>query len=136
MRVINSLIAHLIEDTIETKIGDFYFFKNFIIAEFKEGSHVSYIEFEDVMELGEAKYQLRPVGFISNRIHSYSINLIDMFENSVILISVKAYAVVYYNEKTLNILGLEDKFFSIPRPRFDNLIEATDWVNSELQKYK
>ncbi|MEO8933997.1 MAG: hypothetical protein ABI295_06780 [Xanthomarina sp.] len=133
MKVINSPIAHLIEEMIVSKIGVFYFFKDFIIAEFNEGSHVSYYECEDVMERGGNKYQLKPIGFISNRINSYSINVIDVFQNSLFLTNVKAYAIVYYSEITRNILEMEDQYFSIPRPRFDNLIQASHWIQNEIR---
>lgn len=130
----NSPISHLVQDTISTKIADFYFLENFIIAEFKEGSHVSFDEFEEVMELGKEKYQSKPIGFISNRIHSYSVNLIDMFKNSQFLNNITAYAIVYYNDVTRKILDLEDQYFYIPRQRFNNLVEAVAWVEKNKTK--
>lgn len=133
MKVVNSSITHLIEDTIASKIGDFYFFKDFIIAEFKEESHVSFAQFEDIMEMGKEKYNSKPVGFISNRINSYSVNLIDMFENSNFSNYLSAYAIVSYSEVTTKVLDLEDHYFSIPRKRFNNLIEAANWIQDELE---
>ncbi|MCX7549807.1 hypothetical protein [Xanthomarina sp. F2636L] len=140
MKVINSPIKHLIEDTIHLKTGDFYFFKDFIIAEFKEGSHISFNEFEEVMELGKKKYKLEndklnsvPIGFISNRIHSYSVDLIDMFKNSKFTNQLSAYAIVSYSEVTRKFLSLEDQYFVIPRQKFNNLLEAVDWVESEIK---
>ena len=133
MKVIDSPMAHLIEDTIVCSIGDFYFFRDFIVAEFNEGSHVSYHEFEEVMELGDRKYQKKSVGFISNRVNSYSINVLNMFQNSAYLTSVKAYAIVCYNNVTQNVLEMEDHYFSVSRPRFTNLITAVAWVQNEIR---
>lgn len=113
------------------KIGDFHFFENIIIAEFKEGSHVTFNKFKEIVELKNETHIGMPQAFISNRIYSYSVDLMDILSNSKNLKFLSAYVIVSYNHLTNKVIELEDAYFSFPRKKFKTLEEAVTWVRSE-----
>ncbi|MDX1316034.1 MAG: hypothetical protein R3262_00695, partial [Xanthomarina gelatinilytica] len=72
-----------------------------------------------------------PQFFISNRIYSYSVDLMDILSNSKNLKFLSAYVIVSYNHLTNKVIELEDAYFSFPRKKFETLEEAVTWVRSE-----
>lgn len=131
MKTLKSSFASEIDATVSLKIGDFHFIENMIIAEFKEGSHVTFNKFNEVLELKNETHNGMPQVFISNRIYSYSVDLMDILSNSKNLKFLSAYVIVSYNHLTNKVIELEDAYFSFPRKKFQTLEEAVTWVRSE-----
>ncbi|WP_338733860.1 hypothetical protein [Mangrovimonas cancribranchiae] len=128
MKVLESPIAKHVEATYCLEIGDFHFFENYLIAEFKQGVCVSFNDLKEVYDLLLDYYKGDTYGFISNRINSYSIDVIDMNRHFEKLNQISAYAIVTYNLNTKRVLAVEDYYFNLKRERFTSLLEASNWV--------
>lgn len=133
MNVLQSPFAHKVEATISLDIGNFYFFENYIIAEFNEGKHVTFNAFKDVIDITKEQYCTKSQIFISNRIHSYSVDLMDILSNSKDLNFLSAYVIVSYSQMTNKVIELENEYFAFPRKRFSNLIDAVTWACKEIK---
>ena len=134
MKVLDSNIASQVEATYCLKIGDFHFFKDFMVAEFNQGAYVSFSDLTDIYDLGFSFYADRPHGFISNRVNSYSIDLVDIYKNRRKLKFIHAYAIVTYSHNSKRMLAIEDYYFKKKRTRFNTLQDAINWVNEEITK--
>ena len=132
MTVLDSPLSKNVQATYCLDIGDFHFFDNFIVAEFKQGSYVSFEDFKEIFDLSQEFFEGRPSGFVSNRINSYSINLLDIVDHKEKFKNLGAYAIVTYNHNTKRMLAIEDYYFSFNRERFNVLIDAVKWVKKEL----
>lgn len=128
LTVLDSPLSKNVQATYCLDIGDFHFFNNFIIAEFKQGAYVSFEDFSEIYDLCEEFYDSKPYGFISNRVNSFSVNLLDIIKHREKTKSLSAYAVVTYKQNTKRMLAIEDHYFNSKRMRFNSLIEATNWV--------
>lgn len=134
MKVLNSRFAKHIEATYSLKIGDFHFFNHFLIAEFSQGCCVTSNDLTDIYDIASSFYRNKPYGFISNRIYSYSIDLVDFYKNSNKLNLIGSYAVVTYNDLSKKMLPMEDYYFKINRYRFNSLDNAVNWVLNEINQ--
>lgn len=140
MKIEDSKYRFLEHKKIITSYGNFYFFKTFIVSELDEGIHFGW---DKVSKLVEDIYNYYGENFkivyISNRIHSYSIepqtwiNLRREGHDFVI-----ASAIIVYDELNYNIAKLEKKFFGRGQKRCFSLDEAIKWVNTldEFKKVK
>ncbi|WP_053992982.1 hypothetical protein [Mangrovimonas sp. TPBH4] len=133
MKVLESPFAKNVEATYCIEIGDFHFFSNYVVAEFRQGTNVAFKDFEEIFDLCDEIFGDQPYGFISNRVHSFSVDLVDALENSSKVSHIKAYAVVTYNHNTKRMLAIEEHYFSFKRKRFNTLADATEWVLGQLQ---
>lgn len=134
MLVTDSPLASEIEATYCLKIGDFHFFKNFIVTEFNEGVNVSFDDFKEIYELSQEYFEGRPYGVISNRINSYSIDLIDILRHMNKPGNLRAYAIVPHHNSSRPALILEDHYFKMQRKRFYSIVEAAKWINFKIKK--
>ena len=132
MTVKESKLSKHIEATYRLKIGDFHFFKNFVVAEFNEGVYASYKDLEESYDLALDYYKDRSYGFISNRINSYSINIMDVLKYQSKFKGLRAYAIVTHNRSSKISLQVEDYYFKLKRTRFNSLIDAAKWVNDKI----
>ncbi len=117
---------------INVELGRLYLFDNYVVAEFKEGVDINFDNFNDVTEIIKKQFNDKPFGFISNRLNSYSINLIDATKFNAYFPNLKAYAIVAYNSITQRVFELENHFFTFNREAFKNLEHAAEWVEKTL----
>ena len=110
-------------------IGNFYFCEKFYLAEIHEGMHLDYNELTCVME-ELIKYYGKNIklGFISNRINSYSLdpslyNKIDEEFNIIV-----ASAFVVYNDISYMNASIEKRFSKKRIKRCVMLDEAIEWI--------
>lgn len=132
MKVLDSPLSKNVQATYCLDIGDFHFFNNFIVAEFKQGAFVSFSDFNEIYDLSLEFYNTKPYGFISNRVNSYSINLLDIKDNKYKLEQLHAYAIVTYNHNAKRMLAIENYYFGIKRKSFNSLLEAAQWINKKV----
>jgi hypothetical protein len=132
LTVLDSPLSKNVQATYCLEIGDFHFFSNFIIAEFKQGANVSFEDFSEIYELSIEFFGSDPYGFISNRVNSYSINLLDVIKHKGKGENLKANAIVTYNYNTVRVLAIEDHYFNSKRERFKSLIDAANWVKETI----
>ena len=122
-----------LEKIFESDIGKVYFYKNIVVFEAKEGIVLSYKTGFSILLKGLSILGTKPFVYISNRIHSYSVKPMDYkYLNKVP--TLKAVALVNYNEAGHLNADLEAKFCKKPFRVFDNLQEAFIWGNGFLIK--
>jgi hypothetical protein len=121
-------------DTLKTHkltmpFGNFYFCEKYFVAEVHEGVHFDWEMIKKVMDnLVEFYDEGIKLGYISNRVNSYSINpqtweKVDTEYNVII-----ASAVVTYNNMAFMNATLEKKFYKKSLKRCLSLDEAVDWL--------
>lgn len=127
----NPLTENNLSHTLETQIGTVRIYDNILVFEALEGIVVSHkngfsVLLESLKILGTKSWV-----YISNRINSYSIKPID-YEYLNKIPSLKAVAVVNYNEMGFSNAQLEAQFCKKPFQVFHNLNDAVIWAKSFL----
>src|SRR5690606_2204012 len=91
-------------------IGDFYFLDSFCIAEINEGVHIGTEECQD-MAIALVDYYTEDlkIGFVSNRINSFSMDLRQCIKFHMDYDFITAKAIVYYDDLNFNIATIEKK---------------------------
>ncbi|MEY8847783.1 hypothetical protein AB9K26_03155 [Psychroserpens sp. XS_ASV72] len=109
--------------------GNFYITDHLIISELNEGIHVNHALVSDIISTfsNEITDGLR-LGYIANRIHSYSFDpqlWLDFNNDHDYLVAT---AIVTYN--TINYMNatIEKQFFKKSMKRCDTLDEAIEWM--------
>lgn len=140
MRIIESNLAEYIEDVHISEYGTFYFFKDFIISEIKQGVVYNWDAAQDAIQAAMEHYGENPsVCYISNRVNQYSVNAIDWYKFFKAEKTLNGYAIVSYSEKGWVNALIEKLFFSSKIERFNKLEEAIHWakeVNMEAKRYR
>jgi hypothetical protein len=117
----------LIEHDLEN--ARFVFYQNIAVAEGKEGIHVNSKKAKNALRLAKEVYGNEiPFIYISNRINSFSIDLIGYYEAIKKFPNLKAYAIVTQNKKRRRLAVLEKFFSKKPIRVFDNLDSAMHWA--------
>jgi len=114
------------------QLGEFFFFDTYFIAEFREGVHVTYEDFEIVKSYIFNHYRETRFGFISNRVNSFSIELKDAVLFNKDYPNLEAYAVVAYKNFSEQLIEVENRFFKFNRRGFRSLTEALVWIKDSL----
>lgn len=132
MKIEDSKYFFLEHKKISTTYGNFYFFKKYIVSELNEGIHFGWKKVSKVVEEIYNYYGTNfKIVYISNRIHSYSIepqtwiNLRRNGHNFVI-----ASALVVYDNLNYDIASIEKRFFGKGQKRCFSLDEAIEWATN------
>ena len=129
MRVDQSDLPYELEDVYFLESGTFYFFKEFIISEIKEGVLFNWEMAQDIIDIALMHYGNKSeIAYISNRIHSYSLVPQDWLKFFEARHTLRAFAVVTYNKQGLFNVMMEKFFFKSKIRKFSNLYEAAGWV--------
>ena len=139
MTIKNSNLSSLIEDIHISKYGDYYFFKDFIISEIKEGITFSWEVAQELLPAVFKHYGSKPsLSYITNRVNNYSVNPADWYKffNSNDKTCLKGYAMVSYTEAGWVNSIIEKLFVQTKVESFTNLYEAIDWVSQLRIKSK
>lgn len=110
-------------------IGNFYFCEKVCIAEVNEGMHLdSNILLSLMKELISYYGYNKKLGFISNRIHSYSLdpNLYIELSKEFNIITISA--LVVYSEMSFMNASIEKRFSKIKMKRCSSLDQAIEWI--------
>ncbi|MBQ0788436.1 MAG: hypothetical protein KBT69_13125 [Oceanihabitans sp.] len=116
--------------------GTFYLSNKFVVSEMNDGIHLSWNKISEIIEMVQAHYgdDCR-VGYISNRINSYSFEPNHwslFFENYDFVIASVS---VYYSELSYNNATLEKLFSKKSLKRSDSIEEAISWILN-LEEFK
>jgi len=121
--------------TLETEIGRFDYYSNVLVAEVKEGIHVT---MDTAIEPLQAGAQVFGYGtdfvYISHRVNSYSIDPVGYYEAASMFPNFKALAIVATNRRRRMLANLERLFMKRPIHVFDNLEAAFEWAEEYLEK--
>jgi hypothetical protein len=116
-------------------LGRFVFYKNISIAEVSEGTHVTFEKLSHMLQIAKGVYgNDNPFVYISNRIHSYSIDPLGYYEAIKLFPNIKAYAIVSENKQRRMLAVLEKLFIKKPIRVFDNLETAALWAEQIIAK--
>lgn len=135
MKFENSEFSKLNHYKVEMTFGNFYLFEKFFISEINEGVHFDWEMIKTVMtEVVEFYGTNAKVGYISNRVNSYSMNpqTWDKVRKKYNLIF--AGAIVSYNNITFMNASIEKQFSKTSIKRCLSLEEAIQWIKS-LKEY-
>lgn len=116
---------------LQMPFGNFYLCEKFFISELNEGIHFDWNMIELMMEeLINFYGKEAKIGYIPNRVNSYSVNpnhwnKVDKEYNMII-----AAAIVIYNNMTLMNATLEKRFFKKSLKRCDSLTQAITWMSN------
>ncbi|MCX7548326.1 hypothetical protein OS188_10225 [Xanthomarina sp. F1114] len=137
MKFENSKYSKLLRNSkIEFSFGTFFFLDKFIISELNEGIHFNWDKIEIVISaIAEHYGDNFKVGFISNKVNSYSIepHLWVRFYKEYDF--VLASAMVTYNPFGYKNATLEKHFSEKSLKRCKSLEEAVDWILG-LEEFK
>lgn len=124
----------IIEHQID--LGRFVYYENFSIAEVSEGVHMSSENMETLLLIANDVYGTDiPFVYISNRIHSYSVDPLGYYEAIKKFPNLIGYAIVSQNNRRRTLAGLEKLFIKKPVRIFDNLEKAVEWAERLNKKY-
>ena len=116
-------------------LGRFVFYQNISIAEVREGTHVTYEKVANMLQYAEDVYGNDiPFVYISNRIHSYSIDPLGYYEAIKLFPNLKAYAIVSQNDRRRMLAVLEKLFIKKPIRVFDDMEKAFEWAEQIIAK--
>ncbi|MFS4446389.1 hypothetical protein [Maribacter sp. 2307UL18-2] len=116
-------------------LGRFVFYKNISISEVSEGTHVTFEKMADMLRIAENVYgNDTPFVYISNRIHSYSIDPLGYYEAIKLFPNLKAYAIVSQNNRRRTLAVLEKLFMKKPIRVFDDLEKAYEWAAQIIER--
>ncbi|AXP80795.1 hypothetical protein CJ739_1709 [Mariniflexile rhizosphaerae] len=117
-------------------IGNLYLLDFFCIAEFKEGVHIGIEECEDiVMALVDHYGEDLKIGFISNRIASFSIDLKQWIKFNTDYDFIVASAIVFYDDLNFNIATIEKYLSHNSTKRCCTLNQSIEWMRN-LKEFK
>lgn len=129
----DSSLANDIITSYSFAIGDFYYFKNFVVVEYAEGTTVSFESLGEVMTTKSSHFgNTTPFGLIVNKVNTYAVIPTDANLIEGQLTNLIATAVVTYNETAKLNFELENYFFSITRKHFNTLDKAEIWIKEHL----
>jgi hypothetical protein len=118
-------------EKLEFPFGNFYLFEHFFISELNEGEHFDWEKVNLVMtKIIELYGKDVKLGYISNRIHSYSMDPYSWKKVDKKYGVIVASAIIYYNDFTYKNASLEKKFFQKSIKRCINLDEAIHWMQN------
>ncbi|PZW39587.1 hypothetical protein LX95_01945 [Mesonia algae] len=101
-----------IKKTHELKIGTFFFFEKFIVAEINEGENVNWGNCQELIKLAIDFYPNEiKVNYISNRINEYSVSPADWLKFLKNVNRIKNYYIVCSSKSSFTNLIFEKLFF-------------------------
>ncbi len=116
--------------------GKFYLLGNFIISEIHEGVHFDWDKIQELAAelINHYGYNIS-IGYISNRINSYSIDLHLWTNFNKEFGFIVASAIVVHNDLSYMNATLEKQFSGKSLKRCSSLDEAINWIQN-LDEFK
>ncbi|WP_405205684.1 hypothetical protein [Aquimarina sp. LLG6339-5] len=118
----------------DLKLGTYYIYDNYIIAEIKEGVTITLGKLQDLIPIVQKHFgNGQPFTYISNRINSHSIIPTDYLDCPFLYMdNFKGYGVITYNLLTEKSTEIEKHFAQKPFYNFSNLEDAIMWSKELL----
>lgn len=128
----NSKYFNLLKHSkIEFSFGTFFFLDKFVVSELNEGIHFDWSKIEEVISaIAEHYGDDFKIGYISNRIKSYSIvpqHWINFHKEYNFIV---ASAIVSYNDFNYMNATIEKHFSKNSIKRCNDLDEAINWIEN------
>ncbi len=110
--------------TMHLSFGSFVLADRYLVSEFNEGVDVGDAIIDRLIAVATDCYHGRSFGYISNRIHSYSVNPLET-KRFLATLPVAAVALV---TPVTSVVKLEMGFYRCPTQAFTQLEDAIGWV--------
>lgn len=132
MKVEDSKYKQLYQKKLSFDFGNFYIFDHYVIGEIFEDAHYNWELAEKAIEAVYDFYGTRSikVSYISNRVHSYSINAQDWLRFFQDRHHLDAFAIVAYDKLRIMNVVLEKIFFHSRIKKFHSLDDAVAWIKT------
>ena len=118
-------------DEANFSFGKIQIFDDFVISEINEGVTVDIKELREILNYCENKFDGRPYGYISKRVHSYSVNPI-VYMKVVPEFRLGAIAIVTQSKNGHINAQIESHFYTGPFKVFQADQDAKSWIKSTI----
>lgn len=132
MKFENSNLSNLLEySKVEFSFGNFYLLDQFIISEINEDIHFGWENIEKVITMLLNHYGDKiNIGYISNRIHNYSLEPQLWIDFQKKYDFILASAIVVYTKSNYMNASIEKQIFKKSIKRCESLEQAITWIKS------
>lgn len=134
------MITNLLENsyikTHQLEIGTFKFYENVVIGQVREGAQVTLDKALPLLALGWEQYRNKPVIYISDRKHSYSLDPTMHYETKKLVPYLGGYAWVVYDALNKKNAELEARFLECPTCICHSMESALGWASEMLKIQK
>ncbi|WP_308992832.1 hypothetical protein QLS71_015780 [Mariniflexile litorale] len=126
-------LTKFIHKKIELSFGKFFICEDFVVAELNHEIHVDWLIIQKIANMIIELYGTsKKIGFISNKVNSYSIDPFVWVTFSKEYDFIEAAAIVWYNDAGFMSSTLEKMFLKNSVKLCESLEEAVQWIlNSE-----
>ena len=115
-------------------IGNFRFYRNFVVGRIREGTQITLDNAIPVMAIGVEYYnQECPAVYLSDRTHSYSIDPTLHLEVGKLFPFLLGYGVVVYDDLNERVARLEQRFVRCPSGIFRSMDQAFAWTYTLIE---
>ena len=122
----------LMSKKITLDIGYVEIHEHFAVGVLNEGIDLKTEENKYLLNVFRTEYQSKPFGFISNRVHSYSVDP-TVYKETSELKNLMAIAVVISSPVQKLSIEIEKLFFNKPFEYFSSLEEAKAWMQNTIE---
>ncbi len=135
MYLIDSSLKKDIKNIHNLKNGIVYVFEHFLVLEYNEGAIVDFDSIAETYHLLShySEYKNR-FGYISNRIHKYTLKIADFIKNKSLAQKKYPTAIVIYDEQGLNEYEFEKQVSDCKAIICKSLEEAVSSLSPSLTK--
>ena len=125
-------LAKIIHKKIQLSFGKFFLCERFVVAELNHEIHVDWLIIKKIANMIIEEYgNTSKIGFISNKVNSYSIDPFVWVTFSKEYNFIEAAAIVWYNDAGFMSATLEKVFLKNNVKLCESLDEAIQWVTNE-----
>ena len=133
MKITDSNLSNQILEMVENKVGNIYFFDVVAVIELNEGIHFDMNNSKLIIDELKLYYgNRRPFSILSNRINSYSIEVIKLMQFKRKIKNLAGYAVVAHNAASIMNAELENLYCKTNNICFTNINEAFIYVQQKV----
>lgn len=134
MKVLDSNFKNHVIKTALHDVGDVHFFNHFAIIEFGEGQHITLEAAAGLLDNIQKYFgKERSFGVISNRVHSYSMQPMDVAKAKERFKNLVGYGVVANSSPGRLSAHIEDTFCTTQNIKFDSLYDAIDMISQRVK---
>lgn len=116
------------------EVSEVFIYDHFLVNQIHEGQDIQPHHNDLLRDIINKHFKNTPLVYISNRLHSYSVNPLIYIEARHIT-NLVAMAMVIHDDEQRKTALFEKTFFDKPFQIFEHLGDAIVWSNKELTQY-
>ncbi len=118
---------------VDFEFGSARILENAVIMKMHEGVTITIEHNNYLVDIKKKYFKNRPFGYISHRVHSYSVNP-QVYKESSKIDSLIGFAMVSRKKIHISNSEVEQLFLQKPYKVFDNLDDAVKWIDDLIAK--